>query len=164
MFDFLNSKKFKIIFSWFIFLFLISSHFSFVFAQNQTINQTTPSPLPLQELENLKSEIEKNSEIRIISENPIMVALRIINYLLGFIGVLFILMIIYGGLIWMTGGTTSFFWLTEASPEERVKKAKEVLTSAIAGLVIVILARVIYYFVLERLKGARGGPGGGGGG
>jgi hypothetical protein len=72
----------------------------------------------------------------------ISMIIRIINYILTFLGVIFILMIIYGG----------FMWMTAAGNEERVKKGKGILQTAIIGLTIIVLSRVLYLFILQRIQ------------
>jgi RsiW-degrading membrane proteinase PrsW (M82 family) len=58
--------------------------------------------------------------------------------------VVFLILIIYGGILWMTA----------AGNEEKVKKAKELITEALIGLVIVLAAYAISYFVLNQLVNA----------
>lgn len=76
------------------------------------------------------------------SGDIISMIIRIINYILTFLGVIFILMIIYGG----------FMWMTAAGNEERVKKGKGILQTAIIGLIIIILSRVLYLFIFDRIQ------------
>lgn len=65
----------------------------------------------------------------------------VVGYALSFIGVLFMIMMIYGGISWMTSfGNT-----------EKVNKAKELITSAVIGLIIVIAAYAITSFVVDKL-------------
>ena len=66
----------------------------------------------------------------------------IINILLGFLGVVFLILIIYGGITWMTAGGN----------EEKVTKARTRMINAVIGLVIVMIAYGITYFVISRLK------------
>jgi amino acid transporter len=65
----------------------------------------------------------------------------IIKMALGFLGLILVVLIIYGGFLWMTAGGN----------EEQVKKAKKFLENAIIGLIIVILAYSITYFVIDQL-------------
>jgi len=62
----------------------------------------------------------------------------IIRIFLSLLGVIFILLMLYGGYLWMTA----------RGNQEQVTKAKELMTSAIIGLVIVIAAYAITYFAL----------------
>ncbi len=63
---------------------------------------------------------------------------NIINWVLGLLGIIAVIMILYGG----------FIWLTAAGNEENVTKAKNILSAAIIGLVIVLLAWAIVNYVL----------------
>ena len=57
----------------------------------------------------------------------------IIGSLLSFIGVLFMILIIYGGLLWMTA----------RGNEQQVEKAKKLIIQSIIGLIIVLSAYAI---------------------
>jgi len=88
-------------------------------------------------------EIQKNVGSGLMPDNdPVLVIVRVVNYVLTFIGVIFLMMTIYGG----------FMWMTAAGNEEKVKKGKGLLQTAVIGLVIVILARVFYIFIQDRVK------------
>jgi len=67
---------------------------------------------------------------------------RTIRYLLSFLGVIAVLIIIYGG----------FTWMTAAGNEEKVKKAKSMLQNGIIGLVIIILAYAITIFIFKVIR------------
>jgi len=67
------------------------------------------------------------------------VAARIIYYLLGFLGILFTILIIYGGFIWMTAGGN----------EEKVASSKKILTNSAIGLLIIIVAYGLTKFVFD---------------
>lgn len=92
-------------------------------------------------LDSLES-IKKTAGLQ--STDPIGVLVNIVNYLLTLIGVIFLILIIYGGYLWMTSGGS----------EEKTKKGKELLKAALIGLIIIVLARVIYQFVIDWLRGA----------
>ena len=57
----------------------------------------------------------------------------IIGAVLSFIGVAFLILMIYGGITWMTA----------AGNEEQIGKAKKIITAAIIGIVIVASAYAI---------------------
>lgn len=73
--------------------------------------------------------------------NPEVVIGRLITVLLGFLGILFFILIIYGG----------FLWMTARGVEEQVSKAKKIITSASIGLAVVLSAYLISYIVLQLL-------------
>jgi type IV secretory pathway VirB2 component (pilin) len=73
-----------------------------------------------------------------------------ISAFLGLLGIIFIILIIYAGFNWMTAG----------GDEEKVKLAKDTLIRAVIGLIIIIAAYSITYFVFSNLPGGGGGGGG----
>jgi Zn-dependent protease with chaperone function len=75
--------------------------------------------------------------------------MAIVRVLLGFLGIIAIVILLYGG----------FVWLTSAGNEEKVGQAKKVITSAIIGLVIVFISYAIAQFVITQLLQATGAPG-----
>lgn len=68
---------------------------------------------------------------------------------LGLLGIIFIILIIIAGFNWMTAG----------GDEEKIKKATSTIRSAVIGLIIIVAAYSITYFVFSNLPGS--GPGGG---
>lgn len=75
-------------------------------------------------------------------DQPLTVLLgRVINPLLVVIGTLFLLLIIYAGLTWMTA----------AGNEERAGRARKILTTAAVGLALVIGAYTITRLVINRV-------------
>jgi type IV secretion system pilin len=74
----------------------------------------------------------------------------LIKILLSFLGVIFVVLIIYAG----------FLWMTSAGNEEKIGKAKKTMTAAIIGLAIVLAAYSITWFVLDTiLEATKGGQG-----
>jgi len=65
----------------------------------------------------------------------------LIGLVLSFVGVLFLVLMIYAGLSWMTAQGNS----------EKVSKAKELMINAIIGLIIVMAAYAITAFVGDQL-------------
>ena len=72
---------------------------------------------------------------------PEYIIARVINIVLSIFGLLFMILIIYGGCTWMTA----------RGEEQRATKAKETITAAVIGLIIVVAAYAISYFVVENL-------------
>lgn len=70
----------------------------------------------------------------------------IIMWVLGFLALVAVIMIIYGG----------FIWLTAAGNEERVGSAKKIISAAIIGLVIILLAWAITWFVTSGILAGGG--------
>lgn len=61
----------------------------------------------------------------------------LIGTFLSLLGVIFLILIIYGG----------FVWMTSAGNENKVLKAKQILTRAIVGLIIILSAYSITSFI-----------------
>ncbi|MDD3711611.1 MAG: hypothetical protein PHP37_03370 [Patescibacteria group bacterium] len=73
------------------------------------------------------------------SSSPESVIAMVIQALLSIVGVVFIIIIIYGGIIWMTAGGN----------EEKIDKAKDLVKRAVIGLIIVVSAYAISIFVVN---------------
>jgi hypothetical protein len=80
-------------------------------------------------------------------KTPAQVIVRIINILLSFIGLLLVIFLIYAG----------FLWMTAAGDESKVEKAMGIIKNSIIGLVIILAAWSISYFVIQKLDEATGG-------
>ncbi len=65
----------------------------------------------------------------------------IIGVILSFVGILFLILMIYGGLIWMMA----------RGNEQEVEKAKNIIISAVFGLIIILAAYAITAFIGEKL-------------
>jgi len=72
---------------------------------------------------------------------------RIINVALSLLGVIVVIIIIYGGFLWMTAGGN----------EEKVADAKKWIFGGIIGLVIILSAYAIAQFVVSNLVTATTG-------
>jgi amino acid transporter len=78
------------------------------------------------------------------SLTPGDIAATAIKTILGLLGIIFVVLIVYSG----------FQWMTAQGNEEKVTKARETISRAIIGLLIVIAAWSITYFVFEALNKA----------
>ncbi len=76
--------------------------------------------------------------------NPIIA--RVIKIWLSVFGIIFLVLIIYGGFIWMTAGGS----------EEKVTKARQIIINSAIGLAIVMMAYAITWFVIYQLSEATG--------
>lgn len=72
---------------------------------------------------------------------------NIINVILGFLGVILLIYILYAGFLWMTAG----------GDETKVKTSLAMIKNAIIGLIIVVAAYAISTFVLSKLVQATTG-------
>jgi len=84
------------------------------------------------------------------TDDPRAIVGRIINIALGLLGSVAIIIVLYGGFLYMTAGGES----------EKVDKAKKVLINGFIGLTIILSSYAIVSFVINRLMGAtEGGDG-----
>jgi hypothetical protein len=74
--------------------------------------------------------------------DPSVVIGVVIQFALSFVGVIFLLLMIYGGYLWMTA----------RGEEQTVNKAKDLIRAAIIGLIIIILAYSISFFVISKVS------------
>lgn len=125
-----KSKKFLIIFSFFLLFFLFFSSKN-ILASNPDIFGT--------------SEIDKN--LLLESGDPRAMATRVINIFLGLLSIIAVSLVIYSG----------FIWMTSEGNEEKISKAKSLLKNASIGLAIILSAWGITLFVLSRLSDATQG-------
>lgn len=72
------------------------------------------------------------------------VAVDIINFLLGLVGIIFLILVIYAGFLWMTAGGN----------EDQVSKAKKLIINSVIGIVIIVAAYAFTNFVLRAILGA----------
>jgi hypothetical protein len=84
-------------------------------------------------------------EVAGLGEEDITVVIgRIIRAVLGFLGVVAVIIIIWGGFLWMTSGGDT----------DKVSKARKFIIMGIVGLAIVLAAYAIASFVITALVGA----------
>ena len=69
---------------------------------------------------------------------------NLIKAFLSLFGVIFLILMIYGG----------YKWMLAAGREDEVKNAKDIIRGAMIGLVIVLMAYTITYFVAKSIQGA----------
>lgn len=78
-----------------------------------------------------------SQDIKVVIQN-------IIRIILGFLGIITIIIILYGGFIWMT----SF------GEEDKIDRAKKLISAGVIGLVVVLAAFAISVFVINALTRA----------
>lgn len=97
----------------------------------------------LQDPSGMLTELESVAEgVGLTKQEPTVLIGDIVNWILGFMGVILAIMVIYGGIRWMTA----------AGNAEQIDKAKNTIINGIIGLVIVFLAYSIARFVLQGLE------------
>ncbi len=76
--------------------------------------------------------------------DPRAIAASVIKVLLGFLGIIAVLIVLYAG----------FLWMTAAGNDDKISKAKAMLSAGIIGLIIVLAAFGIATFVMNALVNA----------
>jgi len=69
-------------------------------------------------------------------------AANLVQALLSFLGIIFLVLLIYGG----------YFYLTSAGNEEKVKKGKNIIKTAIVGFVIVLSGYTLTTFIANMIE------------
>lgn len=75
------------------------------------------------------------------------VVVSIINFVLSLIGIIFLILVIYAGFLWMTAGGN----------DDQVGKAKKLIINSIIGIVIIVAAYAFTNFILEAVLDAFNG-------
>lgn len=76
--------------------------------------------------------------------DPALVIGKAIEILISILGVIFLIIVVYGGITWMTA---------QGKPED-VTKAKNMIIEGVIGLAICLGAYALSYFVVQRLTEA----------
>ncbi len=108
----------------FLLFFVISPVFAYNFIDDSGLSETAgPAGYDLDSNENtLEQTLARN-----------------ITLVLSLVGVIFLIRIIYGGIIWMTA----------QGNDEKVAKSKKIIINSIIGLIIVVSAYAVSYLILE---------------
>lgn len=84
---------------------------------------------------------EAAEDIGLGNADPESIVVNIINWILGILALIAVIMILIGGFKWMTAGGN----------EEKVEGAKKLLIAAVIGLVIILAAWGISVYAIDRL-------------
>ena len=128
-------------------LFLLTVSVALFWGLALTVSAQLPSDYGLEATANA-------AKLPVGNPSPAKLAATIVNALLGTLGTILVMLIIYAGFIWMTA----------AGDEQKISKAKKLLGSAIEGLAIVLAAYAIASFTISNLQKGAGTSNGGSGG
>lgn len=92
------------------------------------------------QLSKAKTELEKVAPVGAPRELPVLIG-KLINVFLSVLGIIFVVMVVYAG----------YLWMTDAGEGDKVKKAKGLLGTAIIGIIITLAAYAISNFVITSL-------------
>lgn len=79
------------------------------------------------------------------AKDPKALILALINVAMGFLGLVAVVIILYGG----------FKWMTAAGNEEKVEEAKKLIGAGIIGLVIILTAYSLVTYVIQTVLKAQ---------
>lgn len=71
---------------------------------------------------------------------------NIISVILGVLGIIMVVLILYAG----------FLWMTDAGKGDNITKAKDIIRAAIIGLILIVAAYAITQFVINAITNAVG--------
>jgi hypothetical protein len=72
---------------------------------------------------------------------------NLIKLVLGLLGLIAVIMVIYGG----------FLWMTAAGNEDNVSKGKQVISAAVIGMIVVLLGWAVVTFFFNTTVNVTGG-------
>ncbi|MFA6171034.1 MAG: Ig-like domain-containing protein [Patescibacteria group bacterium] len=87
-------------------------------------------------------------QIGLSNTSPKTLIVNIVRVMLGFLALIMIIIIMYGGWLWMTAGGEA----------EKVDKAKKLIRNAVIGLIILLSAFAIVSFIITKLVPPCEGP------
>jgi hypothetical protein len=88
--------------------------------------------------------LEYGNSIGLSEADPRTVAKNLIQVILGFLGIIAVVIILLGG----------FKWMTAAGNEDKVGEAKKIIVAGVIGLIIILGAWAIANFVLTNVMNA----------
>lgn len=127
----------KIITTIFLFAFGLSFFSAPALAATTGFTGTTDVP------EKVNSQSSKTLPNPLGTDNPNVLIGNIINFVLGFVGTIALVLFIYGG----------FTWMLSAGAPAKVKKGKDIIVWSIIGLFVVFTAYILVRFVIQGVTG-----------
>jgi hypothetical protein len=88
--------------------------------------------------------VDEGLDNSLATGDPRSIVARVINFALGFLGVIAVGIILIGG----------FKWMTAAGNEDKTSEAKQLLGAGVIGLVIILSAWAIATFVIGQIYNA----------
>lgn len=121
----------------FIFLFIILLPFLFIAADTALEEELTTVPFDPHDTFSGWADFGVLYTLSSQSASPLVMAIRVVNIALIFLGALSSAMILYAG----------FLWFLARDNEEQVKKAQDIIKGAVIGLALVLLSYGIAYTI-----------------
>jgi len=126
-----------------IFFIFSFAFISLSFSANQALAQIISDPV--EGLNATAGEVNAFTEqMASYDKNPNFLATKagtIISLILSFVGVLFLILMIYAGILWMTA----------SGNDQQISKAKSLLINAVIGIIVVLSAYALTTFIGDYL-------------
>ncbi len=87
---------------------------------------------------------EVGNKIGLGNEDPRVIAAALINVILGFLGIIAVIIVLMGGFRWMTAGGN----------EDKIGEARGLLSAGVIGLIIILASWGLAQFVVNLLYNA----------
>ena len=107
-----------------------------------SIHLSTASAVSLWGSDTLRGNIQTQTGLG--NTDPREMVASVIKILLGFLGIIAVVLILYAGFLWMTAGGDS----------KNVDSAKNILKAAVIGLIIILMSYAIANMVLTQISTA----------
>ncbi len=82
------------------------------------------------------------NEINFATGDPRTAAMSLVKLLMTFLGIIAVVIMLYGG----------FLWMTAAGNEDKVDQAKKLIMAAVIGLIVILSAYLIINFVVTNVS------------
>lgn len=82
-----------------------------------------------------------DNEIKLSNEDPRTVTVKMINVVLSFLGLVALVVVLFGGFKWMTSGGN----------QEQVASAKKILIAGLIGLIIILISWGITAYIIAQV-------------
>jgi len=87
------------------------------------------------------------SELNLANADPRTAAVSLISLLMTFLGIIAVVIMLYGGFVWMTA----------AGNEDKVASAKKIIAAGVIGLIVILAAFLIVNFVVTNVSNSLNG-------
>lgn len=78
------------------------------------------------------------------NQNLYVITAKVVQALLGLLGIIFVVLLVYSGATWMTS----------MGDPKKIEKAKNIIKASVIGLIIIVCSYSIAYFVTTSLESA----------
>jgi hypothetical protein len=101
------------------------------------------SPVHADALDGAIDNLQQFNETAQLSQNEDLAQtiINIINIVLSFLALIFVILILYGG----------FTYMTAAGSQENIKKATDILKNSVVGVIIIVLSGIFVNYVLDTI-------------